>query len=156
MTALMTLESDHYYQERQNVDAYADKFRELIAISGYMDLIAVVLKFCRGLNPTTQDKITKSGTDRPNDNDLKGWLQAARRFDLNRLANEAFRYTSRRPTTTTTTTQPAQPTFSYLRPNALTPATLAAMPTVSCAPPPTTSKILSDSCFRCKQSGHIS
>jgi hypothetical protein len=100
-------------QGKQNVDAYTDEFKELIALSGYTDPIAVVLKFRRGLHPTTQDKIAESGTDRPKDNDLQGWLQAARRFDLNRLANEAFHYTSRRPVTTTTT-QPARSTFSFL------------------------------------------
>jgi hypothetical protein len=105
-TALMTLESDRYFQGKQNIDTYTDEFKELIALSGYMDPIAVVLKFHRGLHSTTQDKIAESGTDQPKDNDLQGWLHAARRFDLNRLANEAFHYTSRR-LATTTTTQPA-------------------------------------------------
>jgi hypothetical protein len=79
----MTLESDRYFQGKRNVDAYTDEFRELIALSGYTDPIAVVLKFRRGLQPSTQDKIAESGTDRPKDNDLQGWFQAARRFDLN-------------------------------------------------------------------------
>jgi hypothetical protein len=92
-TALMTLESDRYFQGKRNVDAYTDEFRKLIALSGYMDPIAIVLKFHRGLQPSTQDKIVESGTDRPKDNDFQGWFQAAHRFDLNRLANEAFRYT---------------------------------------------------------------
>jgi hypothetical protein len=51
---------------------------------------------------TMQDKIVELGTDRPQDNDHQGWYAAARRFDLNRLANEAFRYTSRRPTAQST------------------------------------------------------
>jgi hypothetical protein len=42
---------------------YTDEFKELITLSGYMDPIAVVLKFHRGLHPTTQDKIAESGTD---------------------------------------------------------------------------------------------
>jgi hypothetical protein len=82
-TALMTLESDWYFQGKRNIDTYTDDFKELITLSGYTDPIAVVLKFCRGLHPTTQDKIAESGTDRPKDNDLQGWLQAAQRFDLN-------------------------------------------------------------------------
>jgi hypothetical protein len=45
-TTLMTLESDWYFQGKQNIDAYTDKFRELVALSGYMDPIAVILKFC--------------------------------------------------------------------------------------------------------------
>jgi hypothetical protein len=82
-TALMTLKSDRYFQGKRNIDAYTDEFRELVALSGYTDPIAMVLKFCRGLQPSTQDKITESGTDRPKDNDLQGWFQAAHRFDLN-------------------------------------------------------------------------
>jgi hypothetical protein len=62
-TTLMTLESDQYFQGKRNVDAYMDEFKELIALSGYTDPITVVLKFRRGLHPTTQDKITESGTD---------------------------------------------------------------------------------------------
>jgi hypothetical protein len=38
-------------------DAYTNEFRELVALSGYMDPIAIILKFHRGLHPTTQDKI---------------------------------------------------------------------------------------------------
>jgi hypothetical protein len=62
-TVLMTLESNRYFQGKRNVNAYMDEFKELIALSGYTDPIAVVLKFYRGLHPTTQDKIAESGTD---------------------------------------------------------------------------------------------
>jgi hypothetical protein len=154
-TALMTLESNRYFQGKRNVNANTDKFHELIALSGYTDPIAVVLKFHRGLHPTTQDKIAESGMDRLKDNDLQGWLQATRRFDLNRLANEAFHYTSRRPATITTT-HPARSTFSFLRSSAPMPATPTAMSTPSHAPPPTTLKIAIESCYRCRQSGHTS
>jgi hypothetical protein len=147
-TALMTLESDRYFQGKQNVDAYTNNFHELVALSGYMDPIAFVLKFRRGLQPSTQDKIAESGTDRPKDNDLQGCFQAARRFDLNQLDNEAFRYTSRCPATATTV-YPARPAFSFLRSTPLMPTTPAAMPTPSCAPPPPMSKIGTKSCYRC-------
>jgi hypothetical protein len=102
-SALMHLESDRYFQGQQNVEAYIDEFRDLVNMSGYTDPIAIVLKFCRGLNPTMQDKIAELGTDRPRDNDHQGWYAAARQFDLNRVANEAFRYASRRPTVQSTT-----------------------------------------------------
>jgi hypothetical protein len=59
----MTLKSDQYFQGKRNVDVYTDEFKELIALSGYTDPIAVVLKFRRGLHPTTQDEIAESGTD---------------------------------------------------------------------------------------------
>jgi hypothetical protein len=44
-SALMRLESDHYFQGQQNVEAYIDKFRDLVDMSGYTDPIAIVLKF---------------------------------------------------------------------------------------------------------------
>jgi hypothetical protein len=65
MTALMRLESDHYFQGKWNVEAYIDEFKDLVDLSRYMDSIAIVLKFCRGLNPMTQDRIAESGTNRP-------------------------------------------------------------------------------------------
>jgi hypothetical protein len=41
-TALMTLKSNRYFQRKRNVDAYTDEFKELIALSGYMDPITVL------------------------------------------------------------------------------------------------------------------
>src|SRR3981189_1921171 len=41
-----------------------------------------------------QDRIAESGTDRPADDDPDGWYKAARCFDLNQLANEAFHASS--------------------------------------------------------------
>jgi hypothetical protein len=83
---------------------YIDQFRDLINMSSYTNPTAIVLKFRRGLNATMQDKIAESGTDRPQDNDHQGWYVAAQRFDLDQLANEAFRYASRHPIA-----QPATP-----------------------------------------------
>jgi hypothetical protein len=76
-TALMRLESDRYYQGKWNTEAYINEFKDLIDLSRYTDPIAIVLKFRRGLNPTTQDRIAKSGTDRPSDTDFNGWFKAA-------------------------------------------------------------------------------
>jgi hypothetical protein len=69
---------------------YVNEFSDLIDLSGYSDSLAIVIKFRRGLNASTQDRIAESGTDRPADNDPNGWYKAARCFNLNRLANEAF------------------------------------------------------------------
>jgi hypothetical protein len=71
-TALMRLESDRYFQGKQNVEAYIDEFEDLVNLSGYTDPIAIMLKFCHGLNPTTQDRIAESGMDRLQDRDFDG------------------------------------------------------------------------------------
>jgi hypothetical protein len=52
-TALMRLESDHYFQGKRNVEAYIDEFKDLIDLSGYTDPIAIILKFHRRLNSMT-------------------------------------------------------------------------------------------------------
>jgi hypothetical protein len=108
--ALMQLESDCYFQSKQNVEAYINEFKDLIDLSGYIDPITLVLKFHRGLNLMTQDRIAKSGIDRPSDTNFNDWFMASRCLDLNCLANEAFHLASRRfPTHSapTPTTYPA-------------------------------------------------
>jgi hypothetical protein len=47
-TALMQVKSDHYFQGKQNVEAYIDKVQDLIDLSSYTDPIAIMLKFRRG------------------------------------------------------------------------------------------------------------
>jgi hypothetical protein len=98
-TALMRLKSNRYYQGKRNMEVYINKFKDLIDLSGYTNPIAIVLKFRRGLNSMTQDRIAESGMDRPGDTDFNGWFKAARRLDLNHLANEAFHLASRCPLT---------------------------------------------------------
>jgi hypothetical protein len=44
-TALMRLESDRYYQGKQNVEVYIDEFKDLVDLSRYTDPITIVLKF---------------------------------------------------------------------------------------------------------------
>jgi hypothetical protein len=167
-TALMRLESYRYFQGKRNVEVYIDEFKDLIDLSGYTDPIAIVLKFRRGLNPTTQDRIAESGTDRLQDFD--GWFKAARRLDLNRLANKAFHYASRRPLTHSmpvpmTHSVPQRTPFSFLRSHPPTAATPAAMHTPSCALPPgipmdiyctRTLEPLAQTCYCCGKTSHIS
>jgi hypothetical protein len=166
----MRLESDRYFQGKRSVEAYIDEFKDLVDLSRYTDPIAIVLKFHRSLNPTTQDRIAESGTDRSQDRDFNGWFKAARRLDLNRLANEAFHYASRRPLThsappPTTHLAPPRTLFSFLRSHLPTAATPAAMHTPSHALPPgipmdvdrtQTLKPLTQTCYHCGQAGHIS
>jgi hypothetical protein len=76
-TVLMRLESDRYFQDKRNVEVCVDEFKDLVDLSGYTDPIAIVLKFCHGLNSTTQDRIAESGTDRPQDRDFDSWFKVA-------------------------------------------------------------------------------
>jgi hypothetical protein len=169
-TVLMRLESDRYFQGKRNVEAYIDEFKDLVNLSGYTDPIAIVLKFRHGLNPTTQDRIAESGMDRPQDRDFDGWFKATRRLDLNRLANEAFHYASRRPLTHSvpspmTYPAPLRALFSFTCSHPPTAVTPAAMHTPSHTLPPgipmdvdrtQTLKPLAQTCYRCGQTGHIS
>jgi hypothetical protein len=170
-TALMRLESDRYFQGKRNVEVYIDELKDLIDLSGYMDPIAIVLKFHRSLTSMTQDRIAESGMDRPQDRDFDARFKAARRLDLNRLANEAFHYASRRPLTQsaptpTTHSTPPHSLFSFLCSQAPSTAmTPAAMHTPSRALPPGvpmdvdrtwTFKPITQTCYRCGQTGHIS
>jgi hypothetical protein len=41
---------------------YVDEFSDLIYLPGYSDPLAIIIKFHRGLNTSTQDWIVKSGT----------------------------------------------------------------------------------------------
>jgi hypothetical protein len=169
-TTLMRLESDRYFQGKRNVEVYIDEFKDLVDLSGYTDPIAIVLKFRRDLNPTTQDRIAESGTDRLQDRDFDSWFKAACHLDLNRLANEAFHYASRCPLThstpsPTTHSAPLHTPFSFLHSYSPTATTPAAMHTPSCTLPPSipmdvdrtrTLKPLAQTCYRCGQTGHIS
>jgi hypothetical protein len=169
-TALMRLESDRYFQGKQNVEAYINEFKDLIDLSGYTDPITIVLKFHQGLNSMTQDRIAESGMDRPSDTDFNGWFKAAQCLDLNRLVNEAFHLASRCPPTQSTPTPMTYPAplhmlFSFLRSHAPIAATPAAMHTPLHALSPGipmdvdctwTLKPLSQTCYCCGQTGHIS
>jgi hypothetical protein len=166
----MRLELDQYFQGKWNIEVYIDEFKDLVDLSGYMDPIAIVLKFRHSLNPTTQDRIAESGMDRPQDRDFDGWFKAAHRLDLNRLANKAFHYASRCPLThsapsPTTHLAPLRTPFSFLRSHPPTAATPAVMHTPSRALPPSvpmdidctqTLKPLAQTCYHCGQTGHTS
>jgi hypothetical protein len=157
--ALMRLEGSRYFQGRRTVDEYVDEFEELIDQAGYTDDLAIVMKFRRGLDDTIQNKIAETGYGRPNDDEPEAWYAAARRLDLNRLANEAFRgpYVRRTMQQTPASQPPARGGFIRLptpipqpppqtpRPS-LRPPFTGALPTNVPRPPM--------KCFRCGNVGH--
>src|SRR3981189_1315188 len=116
----MRLESERYFQGRWTVDLYVDEFSDLIDLSGYSDPLAIVIKFRRGLNASTQDRIVELGTDRPADNDPDGWYKAARCFDLNRLANEVFHASSTKRSTPALHAPDGRTTYAFARTSAPT------------------------------------
>src|SRR3981189_134022 len=129
----MRLESEHYFQGRRTVDMYVDEFSDLIDLSGYSSPLWIVIKFRRGLNASTQDQIVESGTDRLADNDPDGWYKAARRFDLNRMANEAFPALSTKRSAPAPHAPDGRTTYSFARTSA---PTQYVKPTHTSAPPP--------------------
>jgi hypothetical protein len=164
--AILRLESTSYFQGRRTVDQYIDEFEDLVDLSGYTDNIAIVIKFRRGLSPAIQDRVAESGTDRPGDADPAAWYRIARRYDQNRLANEAFHSSStRRMASSTTTTASNAPV-----PRFATPLTSAVPPTASHFPRPpprplppgipmdidsSKAKQTPQTCYRCGQAGHV-
>jgi hypothetical protein len=77
MMALMKLEMEDYHQNKCNIDEYVNDFEELIDLSGYMDPLAIVIKFHQGLNVMIQNKIAELGKDRPGDDSPAGWYTMA-------------------------------------------------------------------------------
>jgi hypothetical protein len=111
VAALTRLESTRYYQGKRSVDEYIDEFDDLVDEAGYTDGLAIVMKFRRGLDRQIQDRIAELGMNRPSDNDPEEWYEAARLFDQNRAANEAFHATAR-----STSSQATKSFFSITRP----------------------------------------
>jgi hypothetical protein len=100
---LMKLETEEYHQNNRDVDEYVDDFEELIDLSGYTDPLAIVIKFCQGLNAMIQNKIAELGKDHPGDNSPAAWYTMARLFDQNCIANQAFQNPQRKFQTTSAT-----------------------------------------------------
>ena len=164
-SAIICLESARYFQGSRNVDSYIDEFESLVDVSGYTDAIAIVVKFRRGLNAVIQDRIAESGHDRPADDDIEAWYSTARRFDQNRLANEAFHSAShRRPPTSSTasSTSPSAPrsltsrnpfhSFASSQPLAKPTPTLS--PGIPMDIDASRAGETPDICYRCKKPGH--
>ena len=60
------------------------------SLAEYHDNKMVVIKFRKGLEPTTQNRVALLGSGAPDFHDPEGWYEAARRVARNREANDAF------------------------------------------------------------------
>src|SRR5262245_5390579 len=88
--AIAKLEMDRFYQGKQLVDKYVDEFKKLIEQSGYDQGLAIIVKFCRGLNKDIQDVIANIPIGRPADDDPQAWYKAAIQVDDNPMVNDLF------------------------------------------------------------------
>ena len=95
LTALTKLEGTSWYQFKDPVDNYIDRFQELIDLAEYDDNKTIVIKFRHGLDPVLQSQVALLGGGAPDFDDPEGWYEAARKVSQNREANEAFVETSR-------------------------------------------------------------
>lgn len=162
--SLMRLESDRYFQGRRTVESYIDEFETLVDLSGYTEALVVVLKFRRGLSQSIQDKIAELGRDRPADDDPEGWYAAARRYDQNRLANEAFHAAASKRSTPSSATTPT--TRASLGRNYFAPVPTTSPAPHRAPPPPSNLGVPMDidasrantppqTCHRCGKPGHF-
>jgi hypothetical protein len=55
-------------------------YHDLIADLGYTDLLTVVVKFCRGLDPLIQEAVAMMGPGRPSDSCPDQWYSSAWTF----------------------------------------------------------------------------
>jgi hypothetical protein len=157
--AITCLETSAYFQGKRSTDEYIDKFKDLVDLSGYTDGSAIVVKFRRGLNPEIQDYIAQMMEGRPEDDDIEGWYAAASRCDENRMANAAFRSTSKSVPSVRTPSFPARPLILPMRQpvaNPILPST-----STSSAPAPMDVDATKRGgmrtmvCYRCGRTGHL-
>jgi hypothetical protein len=157
--ALMRLEGSRYFQARRTVEEYIDEFEELIDQAGYTDDLAIVMKFRRGLDDAIQNKIAETGYGRPSDDQPEAWYAAARRLDLNRLANEAFRGPYVRRATPQAPTNPTSRGGFIRLPAPISTIPSQAPPRIPSRPlftgaPPSNTPRPPMTCFRCGNTGH--
>jgi hypothetical protein len=94
--AINTLETDRYFQGKQTVDDYCDRFADLVDHAGYSDGRQVVMKFRKGLDLEVADKVALLQEQRPSDDDLDAWIRMAKEIARQRTRNEAFNQTVRK------------------------------------------------------------
>jgi hypothetical protein len=153
--AVNILETTAYFQGKQSVDDYLDRFRDLIDDSGYTDPKTIVVKFCRGLDCRISLALAGMASGCPSDTDPETWFKLAVLMDQNHAADEAFQASYRQthiPASATPTRGlvfpcPPPPHFSHINP---TPGNPIPMDIDAARK----AKALPDTCRRCGKTGH--
>ena len=133
------------------------------SLAEYHDNKMVVIKFRKGLEPTTQNRVALLGSGAPDFDDPEGWYEMARRVARNREANDAFIEANRNHSRVMPRTPTIPPKPVWVTPQ--TSATIQQVPT----PATTTQKdgptpmdvdrararvTPPGVCLRCKKPGH--
>ena len=90
LAALTRLEGMSWYQAKDSVEDYIDRFQELINVAECDDDKTIVIKSHKGLDPAMQNKVVLTGDNALDFDDLEGWYEAARKVAQTREANEAL------------------------------------------------------------------
>ncbi|KIJ48088.1 hypothetical protein M422DRAFT_226114 [Sphaerobolus stellatus SS14] len=94
--AISTLRGRSWYQDKDHLDIYIDRFKDLITVAGYdIDKKNVVSKFREGLELSIQNKVALQDQVLKIDDD-EGWYESARRVVRARESNRAFQSPSDR------------------------------------------------------------
>jgi Retrotransposon gag protein/Zinc knuckle len=169
LTALTKLEGTRWYQGKDPVDDYIDRFQELIDLAEYNDDKTIVIKFRRGLDPTLQNQVALLGDGAPDFDDPEGWYKAARKVSRNREANEAFVETSRWTSCSSACSAPTllRPRSAFVPIRRQPPNFPPPPPVRNISPPPSKNRPApmdidhargkgssAVTCFRCRKAGH--
>lgn len=144
------------------MDEYLNSFHELIELAVHSERLAIVVKFCWGLQQDIQDQIMHMGMGHPGDDDPESWYEAVVHCDENCTTNAIFNCTL--PTasvcTLLTVVFPCSSTISNWAPN-WPPATTfpKVNPTANRKPPKVkmedACKPVQLSCYRCGSLDHL-
>jgi hypothetical protein len=78
------LEGSSWYQAKDSVEEYINRFQDLIEVAEYVNDKTIVIKFPKGLNPTMQNKVALIGDNALDFDDTEGWYEAARKVARNK------------------------------------------------------------------------
>ncbi|PPQ81579.1 hypothetical protein CVT24_006484 [Panaeolus cyanescens] len=88
--AMNRLDTDSYWQRNRTLDVYLDEFYDLAKDANLSDQRTLVRRFRRGLKASVQTEIATRYKDKPGDDDLEAWIEAARCIEDSHAANTAF------------------------------------------------------------------
>ena len=90
LSAITKLKGTSWYQGRDSVEDYINRFQEPIDILEYSNNKTIVVKFQKGLDPGIQNKVALLGNLAPDFNDPRGWYKVSIRVAQNKEANDTF------------------------------------------------------------------